>query len=351
MGPSLATRASAAQIQEICERLAVRSEVGAKLFDQVLPPLAGLFGAGHAMAYEVAPQDGALSIGFVHSVGFDGTAFKADLDPLVRRMPVGWGHYNAVRPEPAQRNRALEQVPAILARLRHVVPELGRCIRRDPWLAEERQLRILSCEGPSLLAWFGVCRREPFSAKERRVMQRFARPLQERLTVERQLGFAPIATQALDLALEAVGAPAFILRGSGEVIHANAAGRVLLDGAWREVREALRSALLGAADRFIVTRLASPGFARYALAVATGTRRDPAPRAAALAARWSLTGPQRRVLARVAGGAANKRIAGELGCAESTVELHVTALLRRAEATSRSELVAKFWSEEVEVAS
>jgi DNA-binding NarL/FixJ family response regulator len=43
-------------------------------------------------------------------------------------------------------------------------------------------------------------------------------------------------------------------------------------------------------------------------------------------------------------GAANKTIAQQLGCAESTVEFHVTALLKKARVARRSELIAKFWT-------
>jgi DNA-binding CsgD family transcriptional regulator len=61
-------------------------------------------------------------------------------------------------------------------------------------------------------------------------------------------------------------------------------------------------------------------------------------------ARWQLTPRQRQVLAVVAQGKSNKEIAQALGCAENTVELHVTQLLRRAEVKSRAELIAHFWS-------
>jgi DNA-binding NarL/FixJ family response regulator len=43
-------------------------------------------------------------------------------------------------------------------------------------------------------------------------------------------------------------------------------------------------------------------------------------------------------------GKSNKEIARSLACAENTVELHVTQLLRRASASSRAELIARYWS-------
>jgi DNA-binding CsgD family transcriptional regulator len=62
------------------------------------------------------------------------------------------------------------------------------------------------------------------------------------------------------------------------------------------------------------------------------------------AAAWQLTPRQRDVLERIVAGHANKEIASELGCAEGTIELHVTRLFRKAEVTSRAQLFARFWS-------
>jgi len=59
---------------------------------------------------------------------------------------------------------------------------------------------------------------------------------------------------------------------------------------------------------------------------------------------WKLTPRQADVLARVVAGQTNKQIAAELGCADNTIELHVTRLLRKADVTSRSQLIARFWS-------
>jgi DNA-binding NarL/FixJ family response regulator len=68
-------------------------------------------------------------------------------------------------------------------------------------------------------------------------------------------------------------------------------------------------------------------------------------RAQSLGARWALTPRQTAVLAHVATGETNRRIAAALSCAESTVEQHVTALLEKAGCNSRVELVARFWAD------
>ncbi|APR81927.1 Transcriptional regulator, LuxR family protein [Minicystis rosea] len=60
---------------------------------------------------------------------------------------------------------------------------------------------------------------------------------------------------------------------------------------------------------------------------------------------WDLTARQLRVLALLVRGDANKEIAQTLACAENTVELHVTQLLRKSGTPTRAKLIAKFWSE------
>ena len=62
-------------------------------------------------------------------------------------------------------------------------------------------------------------------------------------------------------------------------------------------------------------------------------------------ASWQLTPRQADVLALVAAGKTNKEIAQQLACADNTVELHVTNVLRKAGLSSRSQLIARFWSE------
>ncbi len=60
---------------------------------------------------------------------------------------------------------------------------------------------------------------------------------------------------------------------------------------------------------------------------------------------WKLTDRQVRVLGHVVLGLSNKEIAGLLQCAERTVEIHVTELLRRSGAASRAMITARFWSD------
>jgi DNA-binding CsgD family transcriptional regulator len=63
------------------------------------------------------------------------------------------------------------------------------------------------------------------------------------------------------------------------------------------------------------------------------------------AAGWHLTPRQTDVLEVLVRGKANKEIAQALDCAENTVELHVTHLLRRAGVDSRTQLIARFFDD------
>jgi len=75
------------------------------------------------------------------------------------------------------------------------------------------------------------------------------------------------------------------------------------------------------------------------------TTTNPTAARAAFAVRlWKLTPRQGEVLVHVLNGLANKEIATVLGCAESTVELHMTRLLRKGGASSRTQLIARAWS-------
>jgi DNA-binding NarL/FixJ family response regulator len=61
--------------------------------------------------------------------------------------------------------------------------------------------------------------------------------------------------------------------------------------------------------------------------------------------RFELTPKQAEVLGLLVHGLTNRSIATALGCAESTVELHVTALLRKTHCNGRAALVARYWTD------
>jgi DNA-binding CsgD family transcriptional regulator len=93
-----------------------------------------------------------------------------------------------------------------------------------------------------------------------------------------------------------------------------------------------------------------PGRALYLVAVAGGAPPATAgsqvdvERARRLARAHRLTLRQAEVLAHVAVGMSNRAIAAALGCAEKTVEVHLTTILARVRRPNRAALAAWFWT-------
>lgn len=144
---------------------------------------------------------------------------------------------------------------------------------------------------------------------------------------------------ALIAALDAVPSPAFLLDDSGIVHAANREGRRLLEREPEAAHAALGEWQNGG-TRFDIEPITQAGRVAHALV----SQRRPTPlhaKIASLAARWKLTQRQTEVLEQLALGHANKIIASELGCSENTVEAHVTAVLSKARAASRLEILAR----------
>jgi DNA-binding CsgD family transcriptional regulator len=144
----------------------------------------------------------------------------------------------------------------------------------------------------------------------------------------------PLIEAALEVTLDAVGAPAWIEDRDGGVRMGNAAWRALVP-----------SDAIGDPERFCI---AAPGSPVHALVIARpcGTERARvlAPRAARV---WGLTARQADVLRWLVLGEANKSIAVALGRALHTIELHVSEILQRTGCESRAQLVARFWCEDL----
>jgi DNA-binding CsgD family transcriptional regulator len=205
------------------------------------------------------------------------------------------------------------------------------------------QLRVLVCDGPHLLTWLGVLRDEPFTHRERWLVQALIAPLRRRLVLERRLAAGAMAEAGLAAAMERLGSPAFLL-ARRRIAHGNAAGQALR----RDDPATVEALLRGEAERvgFDEVRVAVRGLPEHRLVVRRRDRVADAPHRAAAASRaWSLTPRETSVLALIARGLCNKDISSALGCAESTAEVHVTSLLRKAGCCARTELVARFWTE------
>ena len=159
----------------------------------------------------------------------------------------------------------------------------------------------------------------------------------------RPSGDAASSVARLASALETVGSAAFVVNDEGAVLQSNLAGQELLDRDPAGIAAELRAAVEGGRTRFGIFRLQAKGAPNGFLAVKSEESLEE--RVLAAASRWRLTPRQQEVLALLVRGKCNKTIAAELGCAERTVELHVTACLEKAGCEQRSELVATVWKD------
>jgi DNA-binding CsgD family transcriptional regulator len=129
------------------------------------------------------------------------------------------------------------------------------------------------------------------------------------------------------------------------VREANAAGLRLLEREPEDVRAGLLhpEGRSPAGRSFRLTPLQGQGPGGDRLAVLHAPVQDAQARLGAAAHQWGLTPRQTEVVALLARGQSNKEIAHALGCSSSTVEVHLTAVLRKAGVKSRAELVARYF--------
>ena len=323
-------------VRDLRHRLA---ELGPKerALDEVVPALCRLLGAERACAFVLGHQGARRTLEFFHGVGFD-EGLAGEFAAFVSAAPAGFAPYDPA-PEPGQRNVAMRKKEILACHQGKVFP-IQRTFLPRHGLDTSDQLRVLVCEGDRLLAWVGALREGSFSVEDLRVLAALVPTLRRRLTEEGRLRETSVQGADVAAALETVPAPAFIVSGNAAVLHANAAGRSLLETRDTETREALAQAVGG--QDLAAVRLARLSPTTF-LAILPYLH-DPAPLVAGARARWSLTPRQADVLRLVGQGLSNRAVGRALGCAESTVELHVTALLHKAQCESRSALVAKLWS-------
>jgi DNA-binding CsgD family transcriptional regulator len=294
----------------------------------VVAELARLLSADGACAFLVRERH----LDFFHGAQMP-AGIRTAYESWLATAPPRFANYNPDAPDEQQRNVVL-RTQEIRELVRRGAPPVVKKFLPRFAISESDQMRVLICEGGSLLSWVGVLRARKFTREEARIFSMLVGPLQRRLAIEHRLGEAQARAVELGGALEDVPAAAFVLGRSNGVLHANAAGRALLDRERKSVEEQLASGP-GVQLASIDTDLKLAIVQRPA---------DPAPRVAAARVRWYLTARQAEVLRQLAYGLSNRAIAAELHCAESTVELHVTALLEKSLCESRAHLVARLWS-------
>lgn len=350
------------RLEELIGELKLLRDGGPPIFDTWIPAMGQLLGGSKSGFYTLRAEetqyclDAVIWKGFHHPV----KTIVSDFDAVVRKAPRRWGAFDPGTPEPDQRNRAMafapltfeeEALEETLRREPSDSPAAARALGLRSMLhlfrkfdeADQWQLRAVVCDGDALLAWVGVFCEEKPSERQRRLLQRLVPALQRRLMLERDLSNASLYRGAVDPALELLSRPAFVINSIGRLLHANSAGRALHDRARLDVTEAVRAVARGqAAPGYFAVPLAT-GASTGGFVVVGPARNPEDERLAAARKRWALTRRQCEVLALVARGESNRAIAWKLGCAERTVELHVTALLAKAGVESRAALVAAFF--------
>jgi DNA-binding CsgD family transcriptional regulator len=137
--------------------------------------------------------------------------------------------------------------------------------------------------------------------------------------------------------------PAFFVR-AGDVLPGNERGRLALSTEGTELRRAILAAVAAphADGEFEVM---ASGRRTEFLVIQRGPAAEIERKVHVAVQRWQLTPRQQTVLRALLKGQTNAEMAAALGCAERTVETHISALLQRADAGSRLALVAAFWSD------
>jgi DNA-binding CsgD family transcriptional regulator len=173
--------------------------------------------------------------------------------------------------------------------------------------------------------------------------------LELRAPANRQ-ALSPLETSAaLIAALDAIGAPAFIVTANGQVLHASLSGRSLLESDSAGFTQAVFDVARGhASSRPISLTPLDPlapitGQEWLFLAVLRLPNGDArvAGQVVAARTRWKLTARQVDVLDLAARGLTNATIAEMLGIGPSTVEFHLRSIFDKAGVDNRATLIAR----------
>lgn len=306
----------------------------------LLPELRELLGAAFVGVYQPMVAESGWGLEFMRGAGQTAPSHVRAFHAFVACLPPTdhFLGYNPYHVDFEERGRALhlrDLAPLNIKAFGDVLHAVG--------VSNQDQLRVLACDGPRLLSWVGATRTEPFTRRDVGILQYLTGPIQRRLRLERQLQPAWPSSLAMEVALEALGRPAFVIGPRGSVEVANRAGMALCERNARDVLVAIRrSETVAASRQFTITKIAAAGYPPYVLAVQE-RQPDLATRLSLAQRTWGLTARQTRVLELMTTGASNKEIASQLSCARVTVENHITQLYRRSGARSRADLVARLF--------
>jgi DNA-binding CsgD family transcriptional regulator len=269
------------------------------------------------------PVDIARRQGYSEAALFAGLPF--DADGLRRMKRVQWADYCTILERVESMAGGPERCAAMLARSYHeAVPELAS-VRRALVSPKAMYRLVYDVVNPILFPCVAFSYRD--LGPHRISVEAWMRPGVTPSATLLRTSHAALENMTLHLGLP----PAQV---TSHVASDYAHWEVVLPPSatiMRRVTRAVRSVVLGVDDDGTELRFR----------VDDGSGESPLEHATA---RWRLTKRQAQVLGIVVHGKSNKEVAEELHCAENTVELHITQLLRRAGVKSRAELIAHYWT-------
>jgi len=341
------TRADVSRIGEIKARLGTLRIGEGSAVAELMPAVRELLDADNAIFYSLAEQhDDSWRLDRWYHDG-DAAHVRDLLGTAVASSTRSILFYNPRAPEVWMRNRVIEVTQRIERREgpgSWLDWSVCKDVFRPARMERHKHLRALLCDGSDLLGWLGTLVPDMPERHHFELLSALVPAFQRRMVLERRLVDVPRTFRALDVALERIGAPAFIVDARGVIRAPNAAARVVLDGRRAEIAEAIAAAHSGRAHplRIELTPIAANGMHDAWLATLRVDASDARMAQALTRARerWALTPRQQVVLERIIDGESTATIAASLDITARAVELHVTALLERADVESRAALVA-----------
>lgn len=309
--------------------------------DGLSNPVRELLGAhvGLLYSYRVRPERGDLQVDFLDVDGLDHARILREWNSFLVGRGIDFCAFNPVRPEPRQRNRVVR----VASTSRDPSPNP---VRNDLYvrvgIGDYETVRVLLCERSSLLGWFGFMQPDVATPRQVALLRAITPATRRRFRVERMLRSAPAGRALLDVALEEVPAPAYVVTAAGQIAYANSLGRRRLAerGVATAVHSATRARDPSALREHRVVKVRSGNGQTDSLVIETKSPRRWT--AAGHARRLGLTPAQTRVLEHVTRGLSNEAIATELAVGVRTIEAHLTAILEKAQVSSRAALLASF---------
>jgi DNA-binding NarL/FixJ family response regulator len=201
----------------------------------------------------------------------------------------------------------------------------------DHGIGDFRQLRLLICDGVTLLRYVSIVQPRPFTRRQRAAFQRVGELVRSYETLRRRMRVADNMHAALATAMQALGRAAYIVDERGSIEHANTLGVAALD---QNPDVAARIVGPPSRESYDVHRIDDARFLVVARTLEIAHAAKVIGEEARFGARTTA------VLVCAARGASTKEIAARLDLATNTVEYHLTRIYRQLGVTSRTELHA-----------